>query len=169
MELHQPLLALNWNLLFSAITVLVLFFVLKHFFFEKVHNFMLEREKVIEAALKNAVDVNQEAQKELENYQAKLAEAEGEGQEILKNARNEAKVQAEKILEGAQEKASAIVEQSYKDMEREKIRAKKEMQSEVSSLALLAASQIIEKELNPEDHAEIVNKIIEEAEAESWS
>lgn len=169
MELHQPLLALNWNLLFSVITVLVLFLVLKHFFFEKVHNFMLEREKVIEAALKNAVDVNQEAQKELENYQAKLAEAEGEGQEILKKARDEAKVQAEKILEGAQEKASAIVEQSHKDMERERMRAKKQMQSEVSSLAVLAASKIIEKELNPEDHAEIVNKIIEEAEAEPWS
>ena len=38
MELYQPLLSLNWNMLFTAITVIVLFFILKHFFFEKVHN-----------------------------------------------------------------------------------------------------------------------------------
>ena len=41
MELYQPLLSLNWNMLFTAITVIVLFFILKHFFFEKVHTLSL--------------------------------------------------------------------------------------------------------------------------------
>lgn len=169
MELHQPLLYLDWNLLFSAITVLVLFLILKHFFFEKVRNFMLDRQKSIDDALKNAEDVNVEAQKELEKYQAKIAGAESEGQEILKDARDKAKVQADKIIDGANEKAGAIVDQSYQDMERERVRAKKEMQSEVSSLAVLAASKIIQRELNPKDHEDIVNKILEEAEEETWN
>ena len=169
MKLHQPLLSLDWNLLFSAVTVLVLFLILKHFFFDKVHNFMEERQKSIEDALKNAEDVNAEAQKELDKYKAKLAEAEDEGLVIMKNARDEARVQAEKIIASAHDEAGDIVEQSYQNMERERIRAKKEMQSEVSSLAVLAASKIIERELNPDDHNEIINKIIEEAEAEPWN
>ena len=32
-KLYQGLLEINWNLLFSAITVLVLYLILKHFFF----------------------------------------------------------------------------------------------------------------------------------------
>ena len=169
MELYQPLLAINWNLLFSAITVLVLFLILKHFFFEKVHNFMVEREKSVSDALQNAEDVNKEAQKTLDSYHAKLENAEDEGNEIIKTAKEEAKLRADQIIEGAETKAEAIAEQSRKEIERDRIKARKEMKSEVNSLAVLAASQIIEKELNPEDQEEIVNKIIEEAEAEPWS
>lgn len=169
MELYQPLLAINWNLLFSAITVLVLFLVLKHFFFEKVHNFMVEREKSVSDALQNAEDVNKEAQRTLDSYHAKLESAEDEGNEIIKTAKEEAKLRADQIIEGAETKAEAIAEQSRKEIERDRIKARKEIKSEVNSLAVLAASQIIEKELNPEDQEEIVNKIIEEAEAEPWS
>ena len=34
-KLYQGLLEINWNLLFSAITVLVLYLILKHFFFSE--------------------------------------------------------------------------------------------------------------------------------------
>lgn len=34
-ELYQELLGLNWNLLFSLITVIVLVLILKHFFLKK--------------------------------------------------------------------------------------------------------------------------------------
>ena len=40
---HQDLLTINWNLIFSIITVLVLILILKHFFFEKVKKFRLIR------------------------------------------------------------------------------------------------------------------------------
>lgn len=169
MEMYQPLLAFNWNLLFSAVTVLVLFLVLKHFFFEKVHNFMKEREKAVESALKNAADVNVEAQKKLENYESQLANAEKESREIIKAARDQAKVQAESILEEADLKANKIIEQSHKNIKRDKIQARKELRDEVSSLALIAAGKIMEKELNPEEHEEIINRILKDAEDEPWN
>ena len=40
MKMVQPLLSFNWNLVFTAVTVIVLYLILKHFFFEKVHQFM---------------------------------------------------------------------------------------------------------------------------------
>ena len=45
MKVYQPLLYVDWNLLFSAVTVLVLFLILKHFFFEKVHDFMWQEKR----------------------------------------------------------------------------------------------------------------------------
>ena len=43
------------------------------------------------------------------------------------------------------------------------------MKEEVGNLAMMAAEQILEKELSPETHEEIINKIIEEADEKPWS
>ena len=169
MELYQPLLSLNWNMLFTAITVIVLFFILKHFFFEKVHNFMVEREKQVRESLENAEKTNEEADKKLKTYEEKLAGADSESCQILKAARDEAKVLAREILDEADEKARALIEHSQKEIRREKYNARKELQEELGSLAIMAAEKIVEKELRPEDHKEIVDKIIEEAEEKPWS
>ena len=169
MELYQPLLSLNWNMLFTAITVIVLFFILKHFFFEKVHNFMVEREKQVRESLENAEKTNEEADKKLKTYEEKLAGADSESRQILKAARDEAKVQAREILDEADEKARALIEHSQKEIPREKYNARKELQQELGSLAVMATEKIVEKELRPEDHKEIVDKIIEEAEEKPWS
>ena len=169
MELYQPLLSLNWNMLFTAITVIVLFFILKHFFFEKVHNFMVEREKQVRESLENAEKTNEEADKKLKTYEEKLAGPDSESRQILKAARDEAKVQAREILDEADEKARALIEHSQKEIRREKYNARKELQEELGSLAVMAAEKIVEKELRPEDHKEIVDKIIEEAEEKPWS
>ncbi len=169
MELYQPLMSLNWNMLFTAITVIVLFFILKHFFFEKVHNFMVQREKEIKDSLDNAAKTNEEADKRLQIYEEKLAGADSESRQILKAARDEAKVQAKEILDDAGEKARALIEHSQKEIRREKYNARKELQEELSTLAVMAAEKIVEKELNPEDQKEIVDKIIEEAEEKPWS
>ena len=169
MELYQPLMSLNWNLLFTAITVIVLFFILKRFFFEKVHDFMVQREKDIRDSLANAERTNEEAERKLKDYQEKLAGAENEGRQILKAARDEAKVQAKEIVDEAGEKARALMEHSQKEIRREKYNARRELQEELSTLAVMAAEKIVEKELRDEDHQAIVDKIIEEAEEKPWS
>ena len=58
MEMYQPLLTINWNLLFTAVTIIVLFIILKVFFFEKVHKFMMDRENEIRSSIENADNVN---------------------------------------------------------------------------------------------------------------
>ena len=169
MEKVQPLLTLNWNLLFTLVTVIVLFIVLKVFFFEKVHKFMVDRENEIKSSIENADNVNKLADEKLHNYEAKIANVENEGRQILKSARDEAKVQAKEIVDDANEKARNLIEHSQKEIRREQYNARKELKEEVGSLAMMAAEQILEKELSPENHEEIINKIIKEAEEKPWS
>lgn len=169
MEMIQPLLTLNWNLLFTLITVIVLFIVLKVFFFEKVHRFMVDRENEIRSSIENADNVNKLADEKLQNYEAKIANVEMESRQMLKAARDEAKVQAKEIVDSANEKARNLIDHSQKEIRREQYNARKELKEEVGSLAMMAAEQILEKELSPEDHEEIINKIIEEAEEKPWS
>ena len=98
-----------------------------------------------------------------------MAGAEAESRQLLKAARDEAKVQAKEIIDDAGQKARDMIEHSQKEIRREQFNARKELQEEVGSLAILAAEKILEKDLTEQDHEELVNKIIEEADAKPWS
>lgn len=169
LRLVQNLLEVNWNLVFSLITFLVLFLILKHFFFEKVHNFMEARSQQIQDSLDNAAETSKAADEKLQDYEERIANVEMESRGIIKKARDEAKVQATSIIEDANEKARLAMEHSDEEIEREKFNARKQLKDEVSNLAVLAAGKIMEKEITPDGHKEIVDKIIEEAEEEPWS
>lgn len=86
MKMVQPLLSFNWNLVFTAVTVIVLYLILKHFFFEKVHQFMIDREKNVQASLDHAEEVNRNAEEQKLLYEAKMAGAEAESRQLLKAA-----------------------------------------------------------------------------------
>lgn len=167
-RLYQGLIEFNWNLLFSAITVIVLFFILSHFFFEKVHNFMVEREQTIQDSLDNAEETNRLADEKLADYDAKIAGAQDDVRKIMDEARHEAGLQAAKIIEEAKQDAAGIMEHTQREIEREQHNARAEMKDEITTLAMMAAQQIMEKELDAQGHEEIVNKIIEEAGNKSW-
>ncbi len=167
-QLYQDLLTINWNLLFSLITVVVLVLILKKFFFEKVHSFMEARQQQVVSTLQEAQATREEAQQKLEEYEAQMAWAESEKREIIKKAMQEAKDQAGAVLEDAGKEASQVREQTRREIERDKLIAKKELQREIGDMAVLAAGKIIGEELNPKRQAEVVDKIIEEAEDSSW-
>ena len=151
MTTHQPLLALNWNLLFSLITVVVLILVLKKFFFEKVHKFMMDRQKQVEDSLQLAKDKNLEAEALHEEYKAQLENAEAEGRAIINRAKEEARDEAEKMLIDAHKEAAKIREENEAAIEQRIQEAKKELENEVSELAILAAKKILEQSDPQED------------------
>lgn len=164
----QPLLSFNWNMLFSAITVIVLFFILKHFFFEKVHDFMVAREQAVQDSLDNAAETNRLADEKLANYDARIANVETDGRKIMEEAKRQAELQASKIIDEAKQDAVGIFEHTQREIEREQHNARAEMKDEITTLAMMAAQQIMEKELDPKGHEEIVDKIIEEAGNTQW-
>ena len=105
----------------------------------------------------------------MENYTRKIAKIEDEGREIIKAAKVKAEAQAKEIIDEANQKAGDMVLVAEKEIEREKMRALAEMRTEISTLALLAASKIMEKNLEQGDEQnKIVDKIIEEAGRAEW-
>ena len=169
MTVYEPLLALNWNLLFSAITVLVLFLILKKFFFEKVHNFMVERENEVRTQFETAEETNRLAEQKLVEYEERISNYQSEGREIIKAARDDAKVQAQGIISEAKDKARKVMEQSEAEIERQKYGARQELKEEIGTLAVMAAERVMERELSDKNQSEIVDQIIKEAEEEKWS
>ena len=167
-HLYQDLLTLNWNMLFSFITVGVLILILKKFFFEKVHNFMEARRLEVENTLQEAAETTKKADEILAEYEAQIAGAEQEKRMIIKDAVEEAQVQAKEVVKQAYVQADQVKEKARIEIEREKELAKKELQKEIGSLAMLAAGKILEQELDANKQKEVVSKIINDAEETSW-
>ena len=167
-KLYQGLLEINWNLLFSAITVLVLYLILKHFFFEKVHKFMEARKAAVQDNLDRAKATEEEAQALLSEYQATLSNAEEEKRAIIKKAKAEADRRAGAIVGEAMIQAQQIVSEAHENMRAEEEKAVVQLKKEVSSLAVLAAERIMQRELDEKSQQALVDQVLEEAAREKW-
>lgn len=167
-KLYQGLLEINWNLLFSAITVLVLYLILKHFFFEKVHKFMEARKAAVQDNLDRAKATEEEAQALLSEYQATLSNAEEEKRAIIKKAKAEADRRAGAIVGEAKIQAQQIVSEAHENMRAEEEKAVVQLKKEVSSLAVLAAERIMQRELDEKSQQALVDQVLEEAAREKW-
>lgn len=162
---HQDLLTINWNLIFSIITVLVLILILKHFFFEKVKKFMDERKAKVEDQFQKAEEAKNQAREKLDEYNEILAGAEKEKRVIIADAMENAKLQANSVLDEARKEAADIREKSRLQIEREKIAARKEIHNEVGDLAVQLAEKILESELDEDAQASVIDEIISKSEA----
>ncbi len=158
-----PTLAMN------MITLLVLFLILKKFFFEKVRNFMLAREQKVKDSFENADKVNAEAERKLEVYGDKIASIEQERTDILKESKKKADDQAKQIIDEATEKAHRIMMEAEKEIEREKESAMDDMKEQIALLSVYAAEKIIEKQIDAKEQQNIIDNIIEEAGKTKWT
>jgi len=150
------------------VTVLVLFLILKKFFFEKVNNFIVARGQAIQDSIANAELINNKAEIKLETYNKRIANIESEGREIIKSAKIKAEHQANDILDSANKKAEEIINQAKHEIEREKVHAIQEMKSQIITYALMAAEKILEKNLEAEGQDALIDKIIEQAGTTGW-
>lgn len=168
MMVYTGLIEINWSIVMIWITVIVLFLVLKKFFFEKVKNFMETRSNSIQDAFDSAEAVNRRADEKMQNYTKRIANVEAEGREIIRDAKIKADAQAREIIEDANKQATEIMNKAEKNIEREKQKAMEEMRKEVAALAMLAAERIVEREIRNIGQDEIVDEVINKARSTGW-
>jgi F-type H+-transporting ATPase subunit b len=153
---------MNW------VTIIVLFLVLKHFFFDKMHNLVIARQDAVKDVSDNAEATNRRADEKLDAYNKRIAGIEGEGREIIKNAKLKAESQAADILDEANKRAEALLDKALKEIEREKAQAITDMKNQIVALSLMAAEKIMEKDLEATGQDAFIDKIIEQAGTSGW-
>jgi F-type H+-transporting ATPase subunit b len=110
-----------------------------------------------------------------ERGQNELQSAHGEAQTIVEAAREQAKKivdQAHKreveIVEEARstavEEGKRIIESSRQDAQQEKTRARDELRKDVATLAVAGASRLLQREIDPRAHADLIEQLAREIE-----
>ena len=163
-----PLINPSGDFISVIINMIILFLAMRHFLFRPVTEFMNKRTAEIEGSIKNADEKNVEANNLISKYENKIAMAHEEASVIQRNKIRAAEEKALEIIKGAEDEAKKIREKALKDIEREKVKTINEMKDEISSLALYAASKVIEKDLDEKTHGELIGKFISEVGGIEW-
>ena len=83
-------------------------------------------------------------------------------QEIIKQATLRAEKKSEEIISTAKNEATSIKEKASKDIAQERQKVMNEVKDDISSIALLAASKVIESDLDKSKHEKLINDFIKE-------
>ena len=166
--MHAGIIELNWSFLMILINVAILYFILKRFFWEKVRTFMLDRQAAVQDAFDSAEAINRRADEKMQNYSRRIANVEEESREIIRNAKARAEAQAKDIVENAHKEASDIIAKAERTIEIEREKATSEMRQEIAALAIMAAEQIVEKEISSTGQEAIVDEVINKARSTGW-
>lgn len=156
------------DLIFAIANFLILVLILGKFLYKPFLGILEKRKQTIEDAFTNADATNRKADEKYEAYTKKLARAEAESREIIKNARLKADDHANMIVEEAKAEAARIKLQAEKEAVREKEKALREVREQIGQLAILAAEQILEKEVAAEGQEEIIDRVLEKAGTSQW-
>ncbi|MBE6029926.1 MAG: F0F1 ATP synthase subunit B [Clostridiales bacterium] len=168
MEMYQGLIEFNWSSLMILCNVFILYIILRKFFWEKIKKFMDDRAAAVQDAIDAAEAVNKRADEKMANYSKRIANVEEEGREIIKASKQQADAQAQIIIEEARKQAGDIIAKAEKTIEQEKAQAMEEMRKEIASIAMLAAEQIVGREIDSVGQDAIIDQAIEDARSAKW-
>ena len=154
--------------IFYLINFLILVGVLGKFLYKPFLEMMEGRRQSIQDALDNAEMVNRRADEKMHNYNKRIARAEEEGREIIREAKAKADLQAKAIIDEANEKAAEIAAKAEQNIQREKEKAMEDMRQEIAVLAMMAAEKIVEHEIQRIGQEAIVDEVIRQARSTGW-
>ncbi len=152
------------NIIWSLVTFGAVILVLGKFAWKPVLGALQKREDFIRESLEKAKADREQAEVRLKEYTDRIEAARTEARDIVEEGRRDAEVVKQKIAEEAQAQATASIERGKREIAIATDSAIKDLYALGTRIATDAASQIIRKELNPEDHERLVAESIEQLE-----
>jgi len=153
------------NFLWTLITLLVVYLVLKRFAWKPLLASLQQREQFIEDTLNQAVRDRDEAREQLRQYEAKLATARSEVEAMLDEARRDGAAVREREESRAKSEARLIVERARREIDLATDTAVQRLYQHAAELSTAAASRILERELTAGDHDRLVAEAIDALQA----
>ena len=152
-----------WTIIFQICNLLLLLFLIRKFLWKRVMAVLEARQQEIDGMYDAAGKDRQEAARMKEDYTARMGNAREEADRLVRNAVDTAHNRGDAIVKEAQAEAAHIKQKAEKDIEQEKRKAYSELMGEISGMAADIAGRMVEREINAEDHRELVEEFIKSA------
>ena len=143
-----------------AVGFLLLFLILKKFTFGPIFGILQQRQDTIRGHLDEAESRRDEMVRLQHEYEERLAKIEDEARDKIQAAVKEAQTARDEILARAREESEAIVQRGNESMARERTKALAEMRDQIANLAIQAASQVVQRSLDGQSHAALIDNVI---------
>lgn len=158
----KPLVGLTPELFITLANTLVLFLILKKLLFKPILNILDERD----AEIKNDIEFGKKAKEDglrlKSEYEERVDAAKSEGQAIVAMARKRAEDKSSEIISQAKAEAQSLKVKASEDINKEKKQAFNDIKGEISDMAVMAASKVIEKDIDKNKHEALIEEFIKE-------
>jgi F-type H+-transporting ATPase subunit b len=150
------------ELVWGAICFAVVVVVLTKVAFPRIRQAIQDRENKIQGDLEEADKAKNEAQKELDEYKEKLADAKSEANRIIEEARQQAEKVRQDLVAKAEKEAESIVERAQEQIQAERNRTVQELQSQIADMSIELAEKVVGRALDDKSQRELVDSYIKE-------
>jgi F-type H+-transporting ATPase subunit b len=159
---YLELISLNiWHIIATIANLLILTLILKKFLFKPVQNVLAQRKQEVETLYTGAEEAKTQAENDKKLYSEKLMGAKEEADNIIKTASARAEKLGDEIVSEAKAKAADSATKAEADIECEKKKALNELKNEISDISVQIAENVVEREINDEDHRELIDSFID--------
>ena len=147
-------------IIWTLISFFLLLVILKKLAYPQILKALKKREETIQQQLEEARKTKQEAENLLGEYKRQLGEARSEAQKVINEGKELGENIRKEIIQKAQQESNQIVKRAQEEIELQKQKALLELQEKIADLSIMAASKVINKSLNPEDHRRLVEEYV---------
>jgi len=155
------------TLIITVINIAILFFILKALLFKPVTKFMDDRAKRVQDSIDQSEKDKAEAKALLTRYEAQLETADTEADGIIRKAREQARIEAERIIADSRVSAGTVLANAQKQIENEHQAAVAKFRKEAASLVVEAAGRLLGREIKSEDSRQYAELLLQEISSEA--
>ena len=152
----------------TAISVFVLFLLASYLLFNPARELLKKRQDKIKDDIDTANKDKEEAAALKADYDAKIKDIQKESEEILSEARKNAKANEAQIIAEAKEEANRIIKNAENEALLEKQRAYDEMKQEMISIASLMAGKVVAQSIDTTIQESLIEETLKEVGDKTW-
>lgn len=138
----KTLLKLDYNIIFTVINILILYFLLRRFLFKPINAILEKRQAEVEEKFAEAGEIEAAAKQSRVDYEEKIANVDSEKAQIMAEARSNAGAEYGRIVSDAKNQAESIIEKAKHDAQVEKAAIMSEVDREMKDMIVSAASRV---------------------------
>lgn len=151
------------QMIFAITNFIILMIAMYFIMYKPLKQTMEKRQDKIRDDIETAQQLKADADQMKAEISAELAKSRETAQEIIARAEKTADAQKDEIVAAARAEGQKLIDKAHTEIKEEKEKVINEIRDEAATLAMLAASKLIERSLDDADHKKLVDKYIEEA------
>jgi F-type H+-transporting ATPase subunit b len=148
--------------IWTLVVFLILLFVLSKFAWKPMLQGLEHREKAIHSALHEAQAARDEAARLRTQFEEQMRKANDQSREILDEARRAAERTTAEMVADARKEIQTERERLQRELSFARDQALQEIRAQTAQLATLVSSKVIRRNLNVDDHRQLVDEALAE-------
>ena len=150
-----------WTMIFQIANLVLLMVLFKKYLLGPVQAILDKRKHEIEGNYQKSEDAKAEAEQLKVAYEERMKSAREQAEGIVRSASESAQQLSDSMLRQTGEQVERMKQKAAQDIEMEKQKAFREAKSEISGIALDIAAQILDREVDPRDHSDMIEAFIQ--------